>query len=198
VEGFELSAIYSPEWLRGLTLTPGLSYQFSRIDRSDKNTCNQAALDAHGNGSTCVPGDFYNFDAFNEYADFTHESFPSAPRWQASFDGEYDWRMSEALKAFVGFTVDYTSDTNTFFVNRSPVQPVGPTTPDHPNNALAVGGYTLLDLRAGIDHDQWRFELWGRNVTNTYYWTAADHVNDVLLRYTGMPATYGARISYRY
>jgi hypothetical protein len=30
-----------------------------------------------------------------------------------------------------------------------------------------------------------RLALWGCNVTNTYYWTAADHVYDTLLRYTG-------------
>ena len=58
--------------------------------------------------------------------------------------------------------------------------------------------HTLVDLRAGVEHDAWRFQLWGRNVTNTWYWNSALHVNDVLLRYTGMPATYGFTLSYRY
>ena len=38
---------------------------------------------------------------------------------------------------------------------------------------------------------------WGRNVTDKYYWNQAQHVNDVLVRFTGMPATYGVTLSYR-
>jgi hypothetical protein len=41
-------------------------------------------------------------------------------------------------------------------------------------------------------------QLWGHNVTNQWYWTAADHVNDVLLHYTGQPVTYGVSFSYRF
>jgi hypothetical protein len=55
----------------------------------------------------------------------------------------------------------------------------------------------LLDLRAGVEHNTWRFQLWGRNVTNRYCWTVADHVIDVLVGYTGMPATYGFTVSYK-
>jgi outer membrane receptor protein involved in Fe transport len=36
------------------------------------------------------------------------------------------------------------------------------------------------------------------NVTNKYYWTNADHIADTSVRFTGMPATYGLSISYRY
>lgn len=39
---------------------------------------------------------------------------------------------------------------------------------------------------------------WGRNVTNAWYWTAMDRVNDTILRYTGMPTTYGVTFSYRF
>ena len=59
-------------------------------------------------------------------------------------------------------------------------------------------GYALLDLRAGVTNGAWMFQVWARNVTNKWYWTAADHVNDVLLRYTGQPATYGVSFSYRF
>ena len=117
------------------------------------------------------------------------------------------------------------SSTNTFFVNRTPTPafynagvsgvypvfggyvtcsgaasatPVGPCPTNHPNDPLAVPGYVLLDLRAGISHDNWTLQVWGRNVTNKWYWTASDHVNDVLLHYTGMPTTYGVSFSYRF
>ena len=76
--------------------------------------------------------------------------------------------------------------------------PVGPCPTNHPNDPLYVPGYTLVDLRLGIEKDNWSFQVWGRNVANTWYWTGAYHVNDVLLRYTGMPATWGATFNYKF
>jgi outer membrane receptor protein involved in Fe transport len=239
VKGFELSGVYTPEWLPGLTITPSVSYQYSEIDKSSKNVCvPPPAQDPNGPGGTgndpglinCKAGDFYNFDAYGEYADFTGEKFPSAPVWQANIDAEYDWKIHDDITAFVGLNYAYVSDTNSFFVNRNPTPaylnvgangpdpvfggyvsgynangtpiysatPTGPLPTNHPNNPLAVPGYGLLDLRAGLSKDNWRFQLWGRNVTNQWYWTSAAHVNDVLLRYTGMPTTIGFTLSYKY
>lgn len=209
VIGFELSGVYQPDWLRGLTISPSISYQHSNIDSSSKNKCTPtivATLAAEG-APACVPGHFYNYDIYSQLADFTNEKFPDAPEWQASFDAEYDWRIGDDLKAFVGASLQYTSSTNTNFVNRSPIQPVGgynqfgvpPFGPyNHPNDPLYVRSYSLVDLRAGIERGAWRFELWGHNVGDTYYWTAAQHVNDPLLRYTGMPTTYGLTVNYKY
>ena len=228
VIGFELSGAYAPDWFRGLTITPAMSYQYSRIDRSSRNTCSPPpAQSSPGTPGyvACQAGDYYNFDPYNQYADFTGESFPSAPAWQGSVDGEYDWHLNNGMTAFFGGTVNFVSSTNTFFVNRSPTPafynagvsgtnpvfggyvncagaasagPVGPCPTNHPNDPLAVPGYVLVDLRLGVSHDNWSFEVWGRNVGNTYYWTAADHVNDVLLHYTGMPATYGVTFNYNF
>jgi hypothetical protein len=233
VIGFEFSGVYAPEWLRGLTLSPAVSYQFSKVDTSSRDTCApppaqdpSVASSANNPGLIhCVAGQFYGFDAYGEYANFTGERFPSAPELQIHVDGEYDWKIYNAITAFAGFDIAYTSGTNTFFVNNSPtpaysnvgvngplssfggyvtcsgapsVTPVGPCPTNHPNNPLYVPGYTTVDLRLGIEKDNWSFQLWGRNVGNTWYWTGAYHVNDVLLRYTGMPATWGATFNYKF
>jgi iron complex outermembrane receptor protein len=212
VIGFELSGVYTPEWLKGLTITPSVSYQHTNIDTSNKSKCSAiivATLAAEG-APACVPGHFYNYDAFYQLADFTNEKFPSAPEWQASVDAEYDWQLRDDITAFVGVNVQYTSSTSTFFLNRTPIQPVGGyneygvTTGspidsyNHPNDPASVKAYTLVDLRAGIQKGDWRLQVWGHNVTNEYYWTGAEHVNDVLLRYTGMPTTYGITVSWKH
>jgi outer membrane receptor protein involved in Fe transport len=173
----------------------------------------------------CVAGHFYGFDAFGEYADFTGERFPSAPEFQLHVDGEYDWKIGNDMTAFVGASLAYTSGTTTFFVNKTPTPaffnvgpngpdpafggyltcsgaasatPVGPCPTNHPNDPLAVPAYTTIDVRLGVQRDNWSFQVWGRNVANTWYWTGAYHVNDVLLRYTGMPATYGATFNIKF
>jgi len=61
-----------------------------------------------------------------------------------------------------------------------------------------INARALLDVRAGIERGPWRAWVWGRNITDKHYWNAASHVNDVLLRYTGMPATYGATVTYSF
>lgn len=228
VIGFELSGSYTPNWLEGLTISPAVSYQHSRIDSSGQNTCapppaqSDPTLPGH---ISCVAGHYYNFDAFNQYADFTGEPFPSAPEWQGSVDIQYQWHVRDKAQAFVGTTINFVTNTNTFFVNRTPTPafynagvsgvlpvfggyvtcagapsptPIGPCPTNHPNDPLAVPGYALVDLRAGIMNGPWMVQLWGRNVFNKWYWTAADHVNDVLLHYTGLPATYGVTVSYRF
>ena len=58
----------------------------------------------------------------------------------------------------------------------------------------------MLDLRGGVatPDGKWRFSAWGRNVTDTYYWTSANHLTDTFTRFTGMPATFGVSVNYRY
>jgi outer membrane receptor protein involved in Fe transport len=243
VKGFELSAVYTPEWLKGFTLMPSVSYQYSEVDKSSKNICNppndqlRALHSANPTDPSFLPGvidckagDYYGFDGFGQYADFTGEKFPSAPVWQANVDAEYDWKIRDDVTAFIGANLSYVSDTNSFFVNRTPIPaylnigpngpgpvfggyisgydsggnpvysatPTGPLPTNHANDTFKVPGHALLDLRAGLESGPWRFQVWGRNVTNQWYWTGAAHVNDVLLRYTGMPTTIGFTLSWKH
>ena len=63
-----------------------------------------------------------------------------------------------------------------------------------------IKAYSLLNLTAGVQSADrhWRVELWGKNVTNTYYWTSAVHYSDGIIRLAGMPVTYGVGVHYRY
>jgi outer membrane receptor protein involved in Fe transport len=65
---------------------------------------------------------------------------------------------------------------------------------------LYLKHYTVLDLRAGVEtpDSRWRFTVWGRNVTNEYYWTNATHTNDEFVKYAGMPADFGLTASFRF
>jgi outer membrane receptor protein involved in Fe transport len=184
VIGFEASAVFTPHFLEGLTISPSVSYAGSKIDTCSPSIVSCAALPAGGNVPVAIPaGHFHNFNYKALQQDFNGEAFPNAPQWQASVDAQYEWNLRDDLKAFVGGTATYTGQTNSGFGDFG---------------VLNVPAYTLVDLRAGIEKDAWRVQLWGRNVTNQYYWTTDYHVNDVFVRYTGMPATYGVTISYRY
>jgi len=199
VIGFELSGTFAPEAIQGLSITPAISMQNSHIDNCTGVRVAAGAIGCNPNGHFITP------DAFSQNVDVTGQAFPSAPEWQASIDGEYDWKLRDDINAFAGFNVQYSGATHTGFQNPNPgpqpatLQPVincgGVVLCYDPSN---VPAYTLLDLRAGISKDAWRVQVWGRNVTNAWYWTAMDRVNDTILRYTGMPTTYGITLSYRF
>lgn len=135
--------------------------------------------------NTKVTQDFNTPDPLGDIFNINGETFPMAPKWQFSADVEYNFPVGENLEAFVGISPSYRSSTKAAFGT---------------NPLLGVDGYTLLDLRAGIESDagNWRGEVYARNVTDQFYWTQITREIDALTRTVGMPATYGVRVSYKY
>lgn len=131
-----------------------------------------------------IDGNFVNYNSFGVLQNFTGEAFPYTPKFQGNVDAEYKWGVGDRLQAFVGGNVSHHSKTNGAVGNF---------------DILRVDPYTLLDLRAGVGDPggKWTFSLWGRNVTNKYYWVTAVRDNDTINRYTGMPATFGMTLQLR-
>lgn len=194
VIGAELSVEWYP--LEGLRIAPSVSYSKSE-----------------------TKGEFRSFDPFFNPAnnappkDFSGQPFPNAPEFQANLDMQYEWNLNNGIVAFVGLSANFQDETTGFFVDecKDPTQPCtrekSITTctggcPDlvpnfQGNTDLIINERLLVDLRAGFETDNWRVWAWGRNITDKYYWNQVAHVNDVLLRFTGMPRTVGLSVSYR-
>jgi outer membrane receptor protein involved in Fe transport len=195
VVGFEASAAWEP--IDGLVISPSVSYQKSEID-----------------------GEFRNFDPFFNTAnngstkDFAGEPFPNAPKWQSNVAAEYSFGFGGGMTAFIGANYNYQSSTKGFFFDRcneppGTIDPVSglPVTctktflgniPEaYGDSDLKIDSRGLLDAWIGVESGSWRLSIWGRNVLDNYYWNQVQHVNDVLLRFAGMPVTYGATVSYR-
>lgn len=121
---------------------------------------------------------YSNFTLFGQLESFKGSAFPNTPKWQLNGDVSYKFGINDKVGGFVGSTITYRSTTSGDF---------------KPNPIVAIDGYTLIDLRAGIEDPdgKWRASLYGRNVTNKYYWTLATRQADTLVRFAGMPATYG-------
>ncbi len=130
-------------------------------------------------------GNFTNIDPLGASRNFKGEAFPNTPKWQGSIAADYSFPLSASLNGFVGANATLRSKTNGGLGE---------------NEVLKIDGYTLVDLRAGISSsdDRWRFSVWGRNVFDKYYWTNAYRIADVSARFAGMPATFGATLSFRY
>ncbi len=111
-------------------------------------------------------------------------AFPNTPKLNFIADTEYRFPLWANWQGFVGGNVTYRGRTVSTFAARS---------------EFDIPDYTLLDARAGMQHSdgKLRIWLWGKNVTDRYYWTHVDHVLDTVTRVTGMPATFGISASWR-
>lgn len=169
-DGVELSA----DWrvTSGLTLNAAVTYLDSR-----------------------VTSNFLNFSAYSlgaaDSINFKGEPFPFTPKWAVRYGARYDWSLTNNVAAFVTADASYqTSTISQFGAGEAAAY-------DAPSQDIKAFG--LLNLTAGVQLDtHWRVELWGKNVTNTYYWTSAIHYSDGIDRLAGMPATYGIGVHYRY
>ena len=132
-----------------------------------------------------IDGSFVNYDNFAVQRQFAGEAFPFTPEFSGNADAQYEVPIGHDRKAFIGSSLSWNGPT---------YAALG----DLPEQYIKA--YALLDLRMGIaaQDDRWRLTLWGKNVTDTYYYTNAYRYIDYFSRLTGQPATYGATFSFRY
>jgi Outer membrane receptor proteins, mostly Fe transport len=118
-------------------------------------------------------------------ADFAGTSVPFTPKWQGATNIRADIPLSNGLNLFGGVQLTYRSATNAI-VGETPL--------------YKIDDYALLDLQLGIEQPdgRWKATLWGKNVTNTYYWTNVVAGQDTVVRYAAKPATYGVTLGYRF
>jgi iron complex outermembrane recepter protein len=169
-DGAEWSVLWEP--VRGLTFNAAGTYVESKVTSSFVDYAPYIT----------GPADTVNFKG---------ESFPFTPKWSVNYGVGYRWPIGSDLTAFVHANASYQSSTVAAF-GAAQAAAEGP--------GFGIKGYNLLDLDAGIEtkDGHWRGQLWGKNVTNTYYWNNVFNFEDETVRTTGMPATYGITVNYRY
>ena len=116
---------------------------------------------------------------------FAGDPLSFTPKYNLNADAEYRFALNDRIGAFAGAGLAYRS--------RTVAQLAAPFEFD-------IDAYTLLDARLGVEDvdGHWKAWIWGKNLTNKYYWTNAVRGGDVNIRYAGMPVTYGISVSYKY
>ncbi|MFM6829654.1 MAG: TonB-dependent receptor [Novosphingobium sp.] len=137
---------------------------------------------------------FIGYDALAQLQDFNGQHFPYAPEFTLTGDLEYKAPINDTTKAYFGASVTHNSSSTTALANTTTSLGV---TADH---RFDMRGYTLIDLRAGVEFNEGKVRVGGyvRNAGNVYYWTNTQDTLASIVRYAGMPRTYGVQVSYRY
>ncbi|WP_340313606.1 TonB-dependent receptor [Rhizorhabdus argentea] len=127
---------------------------------------------------------FTGFDGLANFADQSGTPFPFSPTWQSITNLDYEFPVPGELRAFVGGSLTFNSKT---------YAGIGAL------KIMQIDAYALLDLRVGVKSGNGRYRLWiwGKNVTDKYYWTNVFAGGDAISRFVGQPATYGVSASTR-
>lgn len=142
-------------------------------------------LSAAGTYVSSRIGDFTGFTQRGDITDHTGRPFPFTPKFSAIASIDYKAPLNDNWDVFAGANLSYQDSTYASI---------------EPDENFNIDSYALLDLRAGIESGdgRYRISVWGRNVTNEYYWTSVTTALDTLTRFTGMPATYGISLGFRF
>jgi iron complex outermembrane receptor protein len=168
-DGAEIAVVWHP--LHGLSLNVAATYLDSEVTDT-----------------------FLTYDPFATSAqtDFNGYSFPTTPKWSVATGARYEWTLSSGQVASIAADYHYqTRSDGTFVASDSEA---------NGNASLQIKSYGLLDLRAGLEsaEGKWSIAVFGKNVTDEYYWTQATKVYDTTVRYAGMPQVFGVTFGYRF
>lgn len=133
--------------------------------------------------------------------DFSGDDIPFTPELTYNIDVDYRIAMSKGGEVFMGLrATGQTSSDAAIGADRIawPVNP--PYSRSIDPYPYQMDGFTTIDLRLGYvtEDEKWRLMLWGKNVTDEYYWTSVIPSSEDLARFSGKPATYGITIGYTY
>lgn len=189
---------YTNKQVRGRVIDPNTQQQASALVNVPKSQIYGAEVQVTVNPfrgftlnadatyiETKITSDFLNFDFVANRAQMKGQVLPFSPKLTGNLRGNYEFSLSSTWNATLGFSAQHTSSSYGGLGQLA---------------ISKINGYTTLDLRAGVHtkDDRWSVTVFGRNVTNTYYWTAPVLVIDTIGRYTGAPSTYGVTLGFRY
>lgn len=116
------------------------------------------------------------------------DELPWVPRITASFAPQYRWRIGGGWSAIAGGSADYTGKRRSDFSGRAPVE---------------VPAYTTLNLTGSVEREQWRFTVYGKNLSDSEgitYLAARTLALGVTPYEAGIiqPRTFGIEANYRF
>lgn len=111
---------------------------------------------------------------------FRGKRLPYSPKWQLSGSVVADAPVSDTLGVLAALNVSYQTQSKAVLG-------------DEPGNEIPE--YALVGAKLGVHvaNDGWRLEGFLSNLFDKYYWSSTQRGNEALVRFTGMPRSYGLR-----
>ncbi|MEZ6002279.1 TonB-dependent receptor [Hyphomonas sp.] len=129
--------------------------------------------------------EFMGLDGVGVLQNFKDHSLPQTPTWQLNGMTEYRRPILNGLYGRIGADFAYSSDYQAS-VDTSPL--------------FYVDDYFVWNAHMGFgaENDSWEVLLWGRNMSDTYYYTSSNIADDYWFRTPGMGRTWGVQLNVKY
>ena len=117
--------------------------------------------------------------------DYDGFAFPYSPEFSGAATITYDTPITNGLGLRAIANGRYQSSTFSTIEDFDP---------------LAIDDYGILNASLSLYdlNGVWEASLWGRNVTDTYYWASAATNANTAVRFPGRSASYGATVRLRF
>ncbi|MDE2339842.1 MAG: TonB-dependent receptor, partial [Alphaproteobacteria bacterium] len=207
VKGAELQFIGRP--IPALTIQGSLSYNDNVQTNSPCFISNIAGSPTNGQCITQVYSKQTGTNiAFNNPFGAPGTVAAFAPHFQGDVRARYNWVVDHGMKAFVQAGVVYNSAeynqpatyTSGDVVNVPQVNP-GPNGTTIPGTTLLryrMPGYALLDAAIGFSKDNWSFQIFGSNLTNSHASTFTSSTQYIKTEVPVRPLVFGVRIGSKF
>ena len=125
------------------------------------------------------------------FYDASGDELNNAPEWQLATTLSYRVNVSDALAMTFAVDASYKDD------NIGSIAAPTADSADVPFSGY-LPDYTLLNARVKFRNPDgpWAVTVWGRNITDEYYWHSTSASNSTATRINAMPSTYGVAFSY--
>ena len=126
---------------------------------------------------------YSGFDAAGLPRDYAGSEFPYSPEFSGSLTVTYDTPVSDTLGMRMTANGRYQTEVFTDLQNVDP---------------YSIKDYGLVNASAavyGLDSG-WEVSIWGRNLTDTYYWSAVASNANTVVRFPGHTRTFGLSVGY--
>jgi iron complex outermembrane receptor protein len=136
-------------------------------------------------GLQLAAGIGYTDASFKKFLDRTGNRLPRAPKWTASFVGEYQWALTSGVDAFARGEAAYRSEN---FIDTSN------------SSIFEQPSHTVVNARFGIQssNGRWQVAAWGRNLTNEDYLLSGFSLPFANYITIAEPRSYGVDVSFHY
>ncbi len=116
---------------------------------------------------------------------FAGAQFPLSPTWQTSLTLLYNHPINDQMGLQAAVNGRYQSKSHADLGE---------------DQQFGIRAYGLLNASIGVHalNDRWELMIWGRNLTDTYYWMSVASNANAVVRFPGQPTTFGASLSVKY
>lgn len=131
---------------------------------------------------------------------FKGDRLPFSPELSYNLEAEYRLPLSNGGALIVAADVYGQADSDAAIAGNRLSYPDVAGNRSFQEHPFEMDAYDVVNLRMAYQApgDQWKVQLWGKNVTDEYYWTSVIPSSDNLARLSGRPVSYGITFSYNF